>query len=46
MEEPYNMEHKVSILSFVAVRLLQLRESFTLPQELRAQGLLREAEHV
>ncbi|RDU78640.1 IS4 family transposase, partial [Aeromonas veronii] len=46
MEEPDNMERMVSILSFVAVRLLQLRESFTLPQELRVQGLLREAEHV
>ncbi len=46
MEEPDNMERMVSILSFVAVRLLQLRESFTLPQALRAQGLLREAEHV
>nr|WP_236544936.1 MULTISPECIES: hypothetical protein [Aeromonas] len=46
MEDPDNLERMVSILSFVAVRLLQLRESFTLPQELRAQGLLREAEHV
>lgn len=46
MEEPDNMERMVSLLSFVAVRLLQLRESFTLPQELRALGLLREAEHV
>lgn len=46
MEEPDNLERMVSILSFVAVRLLQLRESFTLPQALRAQGLLKEAEHV
>lgn len=46
MEEPDNLERMVSILSFVAVRLLQLRESFTPPQALRAQGLLKEAEHV
>ncbi|WP_270793030.1 transposase, partial [Aeromonas sp. QDB21] len=46
MEEPDNLERMVSILSFVAVRLLQLRESFTLPQALRAQGLLKEAEFV
>ncbi len=46
MEEPDNLERMVSLLSFVAVRLLQLRESFTLAQELRAQGLLKEAEHV
>ena len=39
-------ERMVSILSFVAVRLLQLRESFTPPQALRAQGLLKEAEFV
>lgn len=46
MEEPDNLERMVSILSFVAVRLLQPRESFTLPQPLRARGLLKNAEHV
>lgn len=46
MEEPDNLERMVSILAFVAVRLLQLRESFTLPQQLRAQGLLEQAKQV
>ena len=31
MTEPGNLERTVSILAFVGVRLLQLRESFTLP---------------
>lgn len=46
MTDKDNLERMVSILAFVAVRLMQLRESFTLPLFLKAQGLLDEAEHV
>jgi hypothetical protein len=43
MTDPDNLERIVSILAFVGVRLLQLRESFTLPHYLKAQGLIEEA---
>ena len=43
MTEPANLERTVSILAFVGVRLLQLRESFTLPHYLKSQGLVDEA---
>jgi hypothetical protein len=43
MTEPGNLERTVSILAFVGVRLLQLRESFTLPIYLTKQGLVEEA---
>ena len=46
MEEPDNLERMVSILLFVAVGLLQLRESFHAAASTGAQGLLKEAEHV
>jgi len=36
----------VSILAFIGIRLLQLRESFTLPVYLKRLGLEREAEQV
>jgi hypothetical protein len=43
MTEPDNLERTVSILAFIGVRLLQLRESFTLPIYLKKQGLVEEA---
>ncbi|MFQ3196710.1 MAG: hypothetical protein ACI8R9_001919 [Paraglaciecola sp.] len=43
MTKPDNMERTVSILAFVGVRLLQLRESFTLPINLTKQGLVEQA---
>jgi hypothetical protein len=43
MTEPGNLERTVSILAFIGVRLLQLRESFTLPLYLTKQGLVEEA---
>jgi len=46
MTDKDNLERRVSILAFVAVRLMRLRESFTLPSLLKAQGLVEEAEHV
>ena len=46
MTEPDNLERAVSILAFVGVRLLQLREALTLPFYLRKQGLLKEANTV
>lgn len=46
MAEPENLERVVSILAFVAVRLMQLRESFALPYYLKSQGLMKEAAQV
>lgn len=46
MAEPDNLERVVSILAFIGIRLLQLRESFTLPVYLKRLGLEREAEQV
>ncbi|AZG35469.1 IS4 family transposase [Shewanella psychromarinicola] len=43
MTEADNLERAVSILAFVGVRLLQLREALTLPFYLRKQGLQEEA---
>lgn len=41
-----NLERMASILGFIAVRLMQLRESFTLPQTLKSLGLVEEAKEV
>ncbi len=46
MVEPDHLERMVSILGFIGVRLMQLRESFTLPVMLRSQGLEKEAKQV
>ena len=46
MTERDNLERAVSILAFIGVRLLQLREALTLPFYLRKQGLLKEADAV
>ncbi len=46
MVTPENLERMLSILGFVAVRLMQLRESFTLPYLLKSEGLVDEAEQV
>jgi len=46
MTDPGNLERAVSILAFVGVRLLQLRESFTLPIYLKSQGMVKEAKEV
>lgn len=43
MTEPGNLERTVSILAFVDMRLLQIRESITLPIYLTKQGLVEEA---
>ena len=43
MTEPQNLERAVSILAFIGVRLLQLRETITLPYYLRKKGLVEEA---
>ncbi|MGG7318300.1 IS4 family transposase, partial [Klebsiella pneumoniae] len=40
MEEPRNLERAVSILAFIAIRLLQLREAITPPYYLRKKGLV------
>lgn len=41
-----NLERMASILGFSAVRLMQLRESFTLPKTLKNLGLVDEAKEV
>ncbi len=46
MVEPENLERTASILAFIGVRLLQLRESFTLAQSLKKQGLVAPAAEV
>lgn len=46
MAEPDHLERMVSILAFVAVRLMRLRESFTLPVLLKKYGLLEQAKKV
>lgn len=46
MAEPENLERMVSILAFVAVRLMQLRESLTLAVQLKARGLKQQAEAI
>jgi hypothetical protein len=46
MAEPENLERMVSILAFVAVRLMQLRESLTLAVQLKARGLKEQAEAI
>lgn len=43
MTEPQNLERAASILAFIGVRLLQLRETITLPYYLRKKGLIDEA---
>ena len=43
MTEPQNLARAVSILAFVGIRLLQLREAMTLPLYLRKKGLIDEA---
>ncbi|WP_040571916.1 IS4 family transposase [Shewanella benthica] len=43
MTEPQNLERAASILAFIGVRLLQLRETITLPYYLRKKGLVGEA---
>ena len=43
MTEPKNLERAVSILAFIGIRLLQLREVMTLPLYLRKKGLIDEA---
>lgn len=46
MVEPEHLERMVSILAFVAIRLMQLRESFTVAVTLRNQGLSELADKV
>ena len=46
MTEPDHLERAVSILAFIGIRLLQLRESFTLPLLLKAYDLHEEAKRV
>lgn len=46
MTEPENLERMVSILAFVAVRLMQLRECLTFAAQLRARGLKEQAEAI
>ncbi len=46
MTEPKNLERAVSILAFIGVRLLQLRETITIPYYLRKKGLIEEAKAV
>ena len=46
MTEPENLERMVSILAFVAVRLMQLRECLTFSAQLRARGLKEQAEAI
>ena len=46
MAAPEHLERMVSILAFVAVRLMRLRESFTLPILLKRYGLLEQAKKV
>ncbi|MCL1049825.1 transposase [Shewanella abyssi] len=43
MTEPQNLERAASILAFIGVRLLLLRETITLPYYLRKKGLIDEA---
>ena len=43
MTEPKNLERAVSILAFIGVRLLQLREAITIPYYLRKKGLIEAA---
>lgn len=43
MTEPDNLERAVSILAFIGVRLMQLRESFTLPKLLKSYDMHEEA---
>ncbi len=43
---PESLERMLPILGFVAVRLMQLRESLTLPYLLKIEGLMAEAEQV
>lgn len=44
MTSPDNLERAASILGFIAIRLLQLREVLTLPIYLRKKGQIEEAE--
>jgi hypothetical protein len=46
MSEPNNLESAVSILAFIGVCLLQLREAITIPYYLRKKGLIEEAKAV
>ena len=46
MVEPEHLERMVSILGFVAVRLMQLRESFTLARQLKEDGFPELAKQV
>lgn len=46
MSEPKNLERAVSILAFVGIRLLQLREAMTIPHYLRRKGLLEKAKEL
>lgn len=46
MTEPENLERMVSILPFVSVRLMQLRECLTLAAQLRSRGLKDQAEAI
>lgn len=46
MVEPDNLERAVSILAFIGVRLLKLREALTLPIYLRKKGLVAEARNI
>ena len=43
MTGPDNLERAVSILAFIGVRLMQLRESFTLPKLLKSYDMHEEA---
>ena len=46
MTEPENLERMVSILAFVGVRQMQLRESLTLAVQLKARGNIEQAEAI
>lgn len=46
MAELENFERMISILAFVAVRLMQLRQSLTLAVQLKARGLKEQAEAI
>lgn len=44
MKEPKILERAVSLLAFIGVRLLQLRESMTIPYYLRKKRLIEAAQ--
>jgi hypothetical protein len=46
MTEPDNLERAVSILAFIGVRLMQLKESLTLPKLLKSYDMHEEAKQV